>query len=108
MHWPFWQPKHTVESVAHRLASGLLDGSIVLDDPFEDLAELDNGSDNLVLQLEVAEGMSDASIMELVTKRAMSADEEYRKKCGKALRIGRIDIRAPKVSVLLRPGKQSV
>jgi tetratricopeptide (TPR) repeat protein len=36
MHWRFWEPKHTVKSVAQRLAAGLRDGSVVLDDPLDD------------------------------------------------------------------------
>src|SRR5580658_10323653 len=108
MNWRFWQPKHTVASVAQLLASGLRDGSILLDDPFEETSEADAGTENLSLQLEIAEGMSDASIMDLVTKQAMTADEENRKKGGNGLRIGRIDIQAPRVSVALRPRQQTV
>jgi hypothetical protein len=108
MLWRFWQPKYTVEAVADRLASGLLDGSVELDDPFEDLSEADGEPENLLLELEIAEGLSDASIMDLVTKQAMTADEEDRRKGGKGLRIGRIDIRAPKVNIAMRPREHRV
>jgi hypothetical protein len=36
MNWRFWEPIYTVKSVAQRLAAGLRDGSIVLDEPLED------------------------------------------------------------------------
>ena len=60
MNWQFWKPKHTVESVAKRLASGLRDGSIILDvpladEPFED----DIGIDAEVVQIDLPERTAD-------------------------------------------------
>ena len=75
MNWQFWKPKHTVASVAARLASGLRDGSIILDEPLADEPfDDDVETDALVLQIDVAAGTSDAAILELVRQRASSAD----------------------------------
>jgi hypothetical protein len=104
MSWRFWRPKHTMESVAQRLASGLLDGSIALDEPladepFED--ELD--ADAIVVQIDVSDSMSDEQILDKVKECAHDADAKNRDQGGAGLRIGQVVIASPKVKVALWP-----
>lgn len=104
MNWQFWKPKHTVASVARQLASGLRDGSIVLDEvladePFDDEIDAD---DAITLQIEVAEATSDAAILDMVKQYANSADLENRSRGGAGLRIGKIVVALPKITVAMR------
>ncbi len=39
MNWRFWEPSHTVASVADRLTVGLRDGTIFLDEPIAEESE---------------------------------------------------------------------
>jgi len=104
MSWRFWQPKHTVESIAHRLADGLRNGSVGLDDPLEDCASEDDiDSSDIVMELEVANDMSDAAILEMVKQYASTADAENRSQGGVGLRIGRVVFETSNVKIALRP-----
>src|SRR5262245_32687756 len=91
MTWQFWKATHTVDSVARRLATGLRDGSMVLDEPLADEpfdASLD--SDTIVLQFEVADETSDAAILDMVKARVGAADRESRSHGGPGLRLGKM------------------
>jgi hypothetical protein len=108
MNWRFWKPKHTVESVAQRLALGLRNGSIILDEPFADEPfDDDIETDDVVLQINVAEGTPDAAILEMVKQCANSADLENRNHGGNGLRIGKVVVEFPKVKVALRPRSET-
>jgi hypothetical protein len=90
------------------LSSGLLDDSIILDEPLVDEPfEDDIETDGLVLQLDIAEGTSDAAILELVKQSASSADQENRRHGGNGLRIGKVIVDFPKVKVALRPSNDA-
>lgn len=108
MNWQFWKPKHTVASVAKQLASGLRDGSITLDEPLADEPfEDDIGTDGVVLQIDIAAGTSDATILEMVKQFASSADQENRSHGGTGLRIGKVVVEFPMVKVALRPRSEA-
>jgi hypothetical protein len=101
MSWRFWQPKHTLENVAKQLADGFRDGSVILDEPLD--GDDDVESDTILMQLDVAQGMTDTAILDMVKQCASSADEENRRQGGLGLRIGRVVIEVAKVKVALRP-----
>jgi hypothetical protein len=100
MNWRFWQPKHTFENVARQLVEGLRDGSVEFDRSLDDD---DFDADAIVMQIDVAQGMTDAAILELVKQCATTADEEDRRNGGIGLRIGRVVVDLPKVKVGLQP-----
>ena len=104
MNWRFWEPPHTVESVARRLVAGLRDGSVVLDEPQEEGPfDSDLNDDGIVVQIDVPEGASDAAILDYVKRCAITADEENRSHGGAGLRVGTILIQSPRVKVAFRP-----
>jgi len=73
------------------------------DEPFGD----DIDADAVVLQIDIAEGTSDAAILEMVKKSASSADQENRSHGGNGLRIGKVVVDFPKVKVALRARSES-
>lgn len=82
MNWRFWEPRHTVTSVARRLAVGLQDESLVLDEPFAD-----EGDDGLVVHLAVPSACSDAEVLEKVKTLTLVADEGHRHGGGHGLSL---------------------
>ena len=108
MNWRFWEPKHTVQSVAKQLLDGLRDGSVVvgerlLDEPLD--AETD--TDNIVLQLDVPREMSNDEILDVVKRCVRGADEENRSHGGQGLSLAAIRVDRPTVKVALRPRTES-
>lgn len=104
MSWQFWKPVNTVDSVAHRLAAGLRDGSIMLDDPVADEPFNDElASEAVVLYLNIPEGMNDEAILDLVKQFAAEADASDRRRGGHGLRIGKVIISHPSCRVALLP-----
>jgi hypothetical protein len=86
MNWRFWQPRQTVASVAGRLAEGLRDGSVVLDEPFADEAE-DAADDDLMLNLNAPAGSTDLEMLDLIKRVTLHADEGHRQSGGHGLSI---------------------
>ena len=103
MNWFFWRPKHTVQSVAQRIAAGLRDGSIMLDEPLEDepFDDVIESSD-LVLQLDIPQGTSNEEILELVKQCVIRADEQNRLQGGQGLTLEAVRVESPKIRVALR------
>jgi hypothetical protein len=87
--WQFWQPRHTVASVARRLADGFADGSVVFGDA-QGRAPV-----GLALTLDVPGDLSDDEVLERVKRVAATADSLYRSLGGRGLRIQEIEIRRP-------------
>lgn len=103
MNWRFWEPKHTVASVAKRISEGLRDGTVVLgeplsDDPFTD--DIEEG--RLVLQFDVAPQLSADEILDLVKECVRNADEQDRNHGGPGLNLEAVRVESPKVKVALR------
>jgi len=99
IHWQFWKPRHTVASVAARLAAGLADGSVDLDEPL--LEETDEHS--LVVELDVPSDWTDAKVLELVSSLSSKADQAYREHGGQGLRVQKIEIDQAQPTTSNRP-----
>jgi hypothetical protein len=93
MTWRFWEPRHTLESVARQLAEGLADGTVALDEPLAD-EPLDEGAgpEALVLQLDVPDHLSDAEVLELIKQLSATADKDHRRHGGQGLAIRQVFI----------------
>jgi hypothetical protein len=103
MNWRFWEPKHTVQTVAKQLLDGLRDGSIVIGEPLlDEPLEAETDVDKIVLQLDVPQEMSNEEILEVVKRCVRGADEENRNHGGQGLSLEAIRVDRPKVKVALR------
>ena len=92
MNWCFWKPQHTVETVAKRLAAGLTDGSVALDEPLAD----ETAEEGLILLIYLPHNLSDDEILERVKGLYLAADRDHRRHGGQGLLIS---------TVLILPGK---